>query len=244
MSDSRTATVPAPATPGLLARCAGVLLSPARTMRVVAARPDWAGVLVLTALVAALCAGGLRLTAIGRQITLDQQVRTVEGFGRHLTDAQYADLRQVDQYGAAIGAAQGLLGTPLAVLAVALLLFGYFHVRARGAARFPQVLAVVAHAGVVLTLQQLIVTPLAWMRQTLASPTNLSALFPVFTQGSFLAGLTGSFDLFRLWWLAVLAIGLGGLYRRRAGPIFLGLCGVYLVVGIVLATIQVATGGV
>ena len=244
MSNSGTATVPASTTPGQLARCAGVLLSPTRTMRAVVARPRWAGVLVLTSIVATLCAGGLRLTAVGRQATLDQQVRTVEGFGRHLTDPEYATLQQVDRYAAPIGAAQGLIGTPLAVVVLALLCFGYFNGRSPGTARFTQVVAVVAHAGVVLAVQQLIGAPLAYLRQTLSSPTNLSAVFPVFDQGSFLAGLAGSVDLFRLWWVVVLAIGLGTLYRRRSGPIVLGLCGIYLAIGIVAAAIQVATGGV
>ncbi len=244
MSDSGTATVPAPTAPGLMARCAGVLLSPSRTLQTVAARADWVGVLVLTSVVAMLCAGGLRMTAVGRQATLDQQVRTIESFGRQISDTQYATLQRVDRYAAPIGAAQGLFGTPLAAFVVALLLFGYFHARSAVAVRFTQVLAIVAHAGVVLALQQVVVTPLAYVRQTLASPANLSALFPVFDQGTFLAGLTGALDLFRLWWIVVLAIGLGALYRRRTGPIFLGLCGVYLGIGVVLAVLQVATGGV
>jgi Yip1 domain len=244
MSDSGAATVPAPSRPGLLARCAGVLVSPRRTLVGVAARPDWVGVLLLTSLIATLCAGGFRLTAVGRQATLDQQVRTVESFGRHLTDAQYGTLQRLDRYAAPMAAAQGLVGTPLSVFVVAVLLYAFFNARAGRRARFVEVFAVVAHAGVVLAVQQLVVLPLDYVRQTLASPANLSAVIPVFDQGSFLAGLTGSLDLFRLWWIVVVALGLGAVYRRRSGPIVLGLCGVYLAIGVVLAAIQVATGGV
>jgi len=213
-------------------------------MSAIAGQPRWVGVLVLVACMSALCAAGFGLTAVGRQAMLDQQVQTLESFGRSVTDRQYATLKAVDRYAAPIGLAEGLVGTPLAVLLTSALLFWVFNGLLDGRARFAQVFAVVAHAGVILALQQVLLLPLDYVRQTVSSPVNLSALFPVFDQGTFPARLLGSLDLFRLWWIVLVAIGLGVVYRRRIGRIFLGLTGVYLLIGVILATVQTIAGGV
>jgi hypothetical protein len=45
-------------------------------------------------------------------------------------------------------------------------------------------------------------------------------------------------DLFVIWWLVVLAIGLGALYRRRTGPIATGLMCVYILIVFVIALVR------
>jgi hypothetical protein len=50
-------------------------------------------------------------------------------------------------------------------------------------------------------------------------------------------------DLFWVWWLLVLAIGLGVLYRRRTQPIAVGLFGVYVVIIVGIAAVMSACGG-
>jgi uncharacterized membrane-anchored protein len=50
-------------------------------------------------------------------------------------------------------------------------------------------------------------------------------------------------DLFVIWWVFVLAIGLAVLYRRRTQPIALGLFSVYAVIAVVVAAIMSRMGG-
>ena len=50
-------------------------------------------------------------------------------------------------------------------------------------------------------------------------------------------------DLFVVWWVIVLAIGLGVLYRRRTQPIAMTLFGVYAVIAIGAAVIMSRLGG-
>jgi hypothetical protein len=50
-------------------------------------------------------------------------------------------------------------------------------------------------------------------------------------------------DLFIIWWVIVLAIGLGVLYRRRTQPIAIALFVVYAVIAIGAAAIMSRLGG-
>jgi hypothetical protein len=50
--------------------------------------------------------------------------------------------------------------------------------------------------------------------------------------------LLGGIDLFVIWWLVSLAIGLSVLYRRRTGPIAWGLLGVYAALVVVITGIR------
>jgi hypothetical protein len=239
-----TEAPPDAGSPGWFAQCLGVLVSPRRTLTGALARGRWTGMLALLSIVAMLCAGGFGATAVGQQAIRDAQVRSIESFGGTVSDAAYARLGAIDRYGAAIGAARGLVATPLATVALALVLFGVFNGLLGGRARFRDLLVIVTYAGVVLMLQQLIATPLDYARQAIAAPLNLSDLLPVFDQGTFLSWFAGSLNLFRLWWIGVLAVGLSLVYGRPATRLVAALSGVYVLAGIILAAVQTATGGV
>ena len=100
---------------------------------------------------------------------------------------------------------------------------GVFNAVLGGDATFKQVFSVVAHAGVVSLAQQLFVYPLDYARGSLSSPTNLGVFLPFLDENTFPARLLGAIDLFLIWWMVNLAIGLGVLYKRRTGPIATGI---------------------
>jgi uncharacterized membrane-anchored protein len=50
-------------------------------------------------------------------------------------------------------------------------------------------------------------------------------------------------DLFIIWWLVALAIGLGVLYRRRTQPIAIALLAVYACIALVVAAVMSRFGG-
>ncbi len=89
-------------------------------------------------------------------------------------------------------------------------------------------------------LQTLFAMPLDYMRETLSSPTNLGVFAPFLDEASFLARLLGSIDLFQIWWLVTLSIGLGVLYKRRTGPIAMSLLTVYAVIILAIAAVRSA----
>jgi hypothetical protein len=106
-----------------------------------------------------------------------------------------------------------------------------------------QVYAVVVHAGVIQALAQLFTGPLNYFRQSMTSATSLSVLLPMLPDGSFAARLAGMIDLFLIWWVVALAIGLAVLFRRRTQPIAISLFAVYAVIALGAAAVMSRLGG-
>lgn len=244
MPDPTTPDAPSATAPkSLAARAFGVLLSPRATYQDVAARPRWAGALGLVLLVVIAATLVFFSTEVGRQALLDQQIRSMESFGRPVSDAQYARLQQMAPYSSYFGAAGQLVFLPLTALIVSGLAFAVFNAALGCDATFKQVFAVVSHSGFVVALQQLFVLPLDYARQSLSSPTNLSVFLPMLDENSFPARMLGSIDLFVIWWAVSLAIGLGVLYRKRTAPIATTLLIMYAVIAVVIAAVKTALSG-
>jgi len=242
MPANETAGVAAPARRGLAARMIGVVLSPRATFEVVAADPRWLGVLAVTVLVSAFATTAFMSSQRGQEALLDRQVSTMESFGVEVTDEMYSRLQAQSGRAPYWAAAQALIGWPLLLLAGAGLLYAGFSL-AGGGATFRQVFSVLAHSTVILLLQQLYSLPLAYARGSLDSATTLSVFAPMVDETTFLGRLLGVIDLFWIWWLVVLAVGLSVLYRRRAGSIFAVLAAIYAVVAIAIAAFMARLGG-
>jgi hypothetical protein len=63
------------------------------------------------------------------------------------------------------------------------------------------------------------------------------------SETSFAAHLLGTIDLFLIWYLFILAIGLGVLYRRRTQPIEISLLSLYAVIALAIAVFKSRGGG-
>jgi hypothetical protein len=182
-------------------------------------------------------------TEIGQQAALDQQVSTLESFGMTITDERYAQMERAMEYASYTSAMTVSAALPLISLAIAGLLFVSFTAGLGGEASFRQVFSVVVHSSAVFVLQQLFVNPLNYVRESLSSPTNLNAFLPMLEEGTFIARLFGLIDLFYIWWIVVLAIGLGVLYRRPTFRIAMALFGTYLAIAVVVAIVIGVLGG-
>jgi hypothetical protein len=100
------------------------------------------------------------------------------------------------------------------------------------------VFAVTTGSWLVLALRAVFSAPLDYVRETLTSPTNLASVFPFFEDDTFPARLLGSVDLFIIWWIINLSIGIAVLYKRRTSPIATVLLGVYFVIGLAIAIVR------
>lgn len=236
-------TIVADARPKALpARLVGVLTSPRATYADVAAHPRALGAMLVVLVVSMASFGIFMATDVGREAALDQQVRTLESFGMHPTDAQYARMQEQNARPPyLVMAAQAGVFVALAALVsgIALAVFNLLG----GDGTFRQTFAVVAHSGVIIALQQLFTMPLDYARQTLSSPTNFGVFFPFLDEGSFAARLAGSIDLFFVWWIVSAAVGFGVLYRRRTGPIATTMLIVYIAIGVIVAGVKTALSG-
>ena len=228
---------------GLVTRVLGIITSPRETFQTVVAHPRWFGVLALTALIIAICAAVPLTTDAGKQAALDQNVRSMESFGVTVTDEMYDRMQQGmgrAPYTAGFGA---LVFAPIMAVLIAALLWAVFNAAMGGDASFKQVLAIVTHAGVISTLGALFAAPINYFRGTMTSGANLRVLLPMVDENTFVGRLLGGVDLFLIWWVFVLAIGLAVLYRRRTQPIAITLLAVYAVIVAGFAAVMSRGGG-
>jgi hypothetical protein len=105
------------------------------------------------------------------------------------------------------------------------------------------VFAVVAHSWVIFALRAAFAAPLNYARESIGGATSLGVFFPMLGEGGFPAHLLGAIDLFTVWWIALLSIGVAVAYRRRAGPVAAWLYGLYAAGAVLLAAIQAIRGG-
>jgi len=248
MTDQETSAVPpsaappdaTPPSPGLLGRFIGVITSPRATFEAVARDPRWLGMAGLVLLVTLAPATWFQMTDIGRQAALDQAVRATEAFGITVTDQMYDQMAKATLDAPAwrtlLGMGIGALVSPVVWAAIAGLLFALMTVMG-GNARFKQVFAVTVHSSAVSALGGLFATPINYLRETTTGVTNLAVFFPMLPEGGFLARLLGTVDLFLVWWVLVLAIGLAVLYRRKTAGVAIALFSIYAVIAIGYAAI-------
>lgn len=197
-------------------RVIGVLRHPRQTMNDVVARPRFAVAWVFVLAIVAACAFSLLSTAVGKQALVDERVRVIEALGGHVDDAAYAAFQANPPWLVYWTSGGRVLLTPEITLLVAVGLVAL--ARLDGVkVRYATALAVTVHATVVLAVQQLVATPLHFVRESLTSPTNIAGLMPMLDEGSLPARWLGSVDVFGLWWVWLLAVGLAAATGRPVG---------------------------
>ncbi len=221
-------------------RVIGVLWHPRRTMNDVVARPTFAAAWVIVLALLAICAFVLLSTAVGRQALVDERVRVIEALGGRVDDAAYAAWQANPPWLVYLTSGGRLLLTPAITLLVAA---GLMALAALDGVtiRYGVALAITVHASVVLALQQVVATPLHYVRESLTSPTNIAGLLPMLDEGSLPARWLGSIDGFGLWWVWLLAVGLaaatGRPARRYVARLLVAYVGVAAIVAAVFAVL-------
>ena len=226
--------------PGLFARLIGVLFSPKETFAAIVAGPRWLAVMIVTLVMSSAAYYVILSSQDMQDAIVDQQVRAMESRGNVVSDQQIANIERFIGY-LPVGYAVGIfvLG-PLFGAAIAGIVTGIFTTLMGGNGTFKQVFAVMNHAGFIPAISALFI---AGMLAVGAKPigarppgANLGVFLPMLEETSFLAVLLRSIDMFLLWWMVVLAIGLGVLYKRRTGPIATTFIGLYIVIALLIAT--------
>lgn len=223
-------------------RIVGVLWRPRSTMAALVATPTFLATWVILLLTWMALAAGLLRTDVGRQALVDERVRMIEGLGGTIDDEGYARLQNSLPYGTYVTSGGRLLLTPPVTLLVAagLVVLGRLD---RTRVAWGAALAVSVHASVVLVLQQLVAAPLHYLRESVTSPTNLAVFLPMLEEGTVAARLFGTIDLFGLWWMWLLALGVAAATGRPARRYVVRLLGVYALVALLVAVGMAVVGG-
>lgn len=226
---------------GFWKRLIGIFVVPRRTFEAVVTRPTWLAPLLVVTLLGGAANFLFLSTQVGQQALADRMDEQFQAAGRQMTDEQLDRMVAVSKWIATVGA---LVSIPVVTLIVAAILIVIFGVIQGGAATFRQVFAAVTHAELISIAQVLFVTPINYVRGSLRGATNLAVLVPFLDDRSLAAKLLGSLDLFLIWILAVLAIGVGVVYRRPArGPLVV-IFGIYLALVVLISLVrQYGLGG-
>ena len=220
---------------GLPSRVVNVFVAPREAFTAVAARPRALGVMLVVIIVMAAAQYVFLSTEVGQSATLDQQLSAVKAFGVTVTDQMTQQMQSRMVYAKYTTAISVAVFIPLFAAAVAGLVLMVFTALLGGGATFRQVFAVVAHSQVIGALQQLFTLPIAYAKAEIVSPTRLAVFFPMLSDQGFLYYLLSALDLFYIWSLVNLAIGIAVLYKRRTGPVASVLLGLYALVAVIIA---------
>jgi len=222
----------------VFSRFIGIITAPRATYEQVVAHPKWLGMYLLTATIMAFGAALPMTTEAGKQAAVDQQVSSMESFGMQVSDEMYEQMRRRTAFLPYQTAGSLIIFGILMSLLIAAILWAVFNAAMGGEATYKKILAIVIHAGVISALGQLFTGPINYFRGAVTSATSLGALLPMLDDQSFIGKLAGMLDIFIIWWLIVLAIGLAVLYRRKTQPIFITLFGIYAVIIVAIAAIM------
>ena len=233
MSDATPTTTmpsaaPSDSIPGLLSRAIGIITSPTAMYAHVVRSPKVAGMMFLVALLQALAIGLPQFTERGRAAALELQVQSMENFGMTVTDEAYQQMEQRSRssnLGAYMAIVTQFAGVPFGALILTVILWAVFNTMMGGTATFKQVMSVLVHSQIITALGTVFSAPIMYARGVMqaGSVANLGAAFPMLDESSFAAKVLGAVDLFAIWWVVVLSIGLAILFKRKSAGIATGL---------------------
>ncbi|MPZ20094.1 MAG: hypothetical protein GEV06_19585 [Luteitalea sp.] len=226
----------------LWSRVIGIFTAPRDTFATIVAHPRWLGVLLLTTLVGAGGMAAFVATPVGEQAVLNEQIRQQENRGQPMSSEDVARFREFAPRFKFFFPAAVLVFAPIVAFLLAGLLLGYGAILG-GSGAYKQVLAIVTHSGVVTLLQAVVLHPLNYLRGSMQTTTTLGAFFPMLAPDGFMGRLFNWVELFMLWQIILMAIGLAVLYRRRTGPIAWTLLGVYFAIALAVVCYQTFVAG-
>jgi hypothetical protein len=218
-------------------RVVGMVFSPRATFESVVVHPTWLDILLLSIIVTTVAWAAFLFSPVGSQALLDQMITQAErsvqsgGNAAQATERVQAIFPVIRM--AVVGAT--LVVGPIIVLLISGLLYGVFAAILGGGATFKQVFAVVVHAGIVITIGGLVVLLLNYLRGTMTSATTLGVFVPMLPEDSYLFKLLSTIDLVWIWYLIILAMGLGVLYRRKTSTIAGSFLSLYVVIAAIIA---------
>lgn len=218
--------------------------SPKATLTEAVRHPRSLDLAVVIVAIAAVCNSGFLMTRVGQLAALDQQVRQLESFGVVITDERYEALRAMVPYRPIVTAAVIIIGWPVMWLLSARAVQWLGRRMGRGEATFQQVLTIVVHASAILAVRAIVAAPINYARESLGGATSFSIIMPAFGESTFPARLFGAVDIFIVWWVVLVALGVSILYQTRTLPIARWLFGAYAGGAAAVALTQALRGGV
>ncbi|HEX7401962.1 MAG TPA: Yip1 family protein [candidate division Zixibacteria bacterium] len=121
------------------------------------------------------------------------------------------------------------LGTIVVLVVVAGILFFAFNVILGGDSSFRRVFSVYCYSSLIGVPAIIVKYPLIMLKKDLNVQTSLALLLSAESKNSFLYSLLSSFDIFTIWQLILVSIGMGILYKYSTKKAFTTVCILWII---------------
>lgn len=202
---------------GFLARWANIYFSPKKTFEAVKARPFW----VLPMILLILLGSGFYFWTSGPRLadTLEKMHKNERLMSLPAEQQQEIFDRVERQFKSPFWGSVGIVFAAAFFFIVSGILYFIGNVLMGGEARYAQVLGAYVYTGFIGIPEMLVQGLLATAKGTLNTPLSLAAFFPADQTETFAYRLVNGFDIFSIWFVAVLVIGLATVYQFKTGKV-------------------------
>ena len=202
---------------GFLARWANIYFSPKKTFEAVRLRPFWVWPMILMVL---LGTGFYFWTSGPRMSDTLEKMRKNENLMNLPAERRQEIFDRVEgQFKSPFWSSIGVLFGIAYFFVVAGILFFVGNIILGGEARFAQVLGACVYTRFVSIPEMLVQGFLATAKGTMNTALSLAAFFPSDQSETFAYRLVNGLDIFSIWFIAVLIIGMATLYNFKTGKV-------------------------
>lgn len=194
----------------LTARIAGIFLDPKKTFLSLEPRPDFIVPLILTALVVFACTWAAWPVIETSSLEMMQEKLIDRGMEQNQIDRF---LENQQKFGKVWGLAGGPVSTVLIAFIVSGILLFAGNMILGGDSTYKKMLCVYSYASLVGIIGHLIRTFLIMSKGSIQVYTSLAALFPLDMKDTTIFKIAGIFDVFTIWKIIIIAVGMGVMYR-------------------------------
>ncbi len=164
------------------------------------------------------------------RLTDEQKVEQIEKIDERMSGPNYT------------GWIFSFLGNPIVIFFMALVALIVGNTFMGGSAKFGQLLNITAWAYIIAILEAIIKIPLMLNKWSLEVYTGLG-VFGIGEKGSFINSLFASIDIFAIWRIVLIAIGMGIIYNKKTKPYIVAMLGAWFVLRLIGAGFSSFFGG-
>ncbi len=202
---------------GFLARWANIYFSPKKTFEAVKARPFWLAPMIFLVL---LGTGFYFWTSSARMNDTLEKMRKNENLMAMPAEQRQEMFDRVEsQSKSPFWISVGTVVAVAYYFVVAGILFFVGNIIMGGEANYGQVLGVFVYTNFIAVPELMVQGFLATAKGTLNTALSLAAFLPSNMADSFAYRLINGFDIFSIWFISVLIIGMAAVYNFKAGKV-------------------------
>ena len=218
-------------------RIIGVFTSPGKTFASIDRRPGWILPVVLSTIISVGFIVAVQPVLIQETLSKQEQKMQERGMDSDQIDQILSTTEKAMKYTTPAFA----LIMPVIIIAIISAVFLFVgNVVLGGSAPYKKVLSVTAHSWLIISLGSLIAIPLILAKETMQVSFSLATLMSESARETFLYQLLAKVDVFAVWTLSVLSIGLALVYKMNTKKMATAVVTTYLLYALVASAFSSA----